>query len=154
VTKVRNLLGLTVAGVLLVGLAMVMLDDSVPSYQAAPRNHTPPHGYAVLDRKRPRVVRMRSDWSIPYTPVRIMYRAGADDVLLYDHQLNANAGSWAIEVPYDPTKTYVVEVHQVKPDAKATSCSVRIVEPEGFGFEDADVVHGSGTARCWVNAAT
>lgn len=151
-TKIKNLFWLGVLGVVAV-VGVSMLGGELPSFRAAPRNHTPPHVYAVDD-KRPRVVRIRVDWSVPDTPARIMYRAGSEDVLLYDHELPAQMGYFQREFAYDPGKTYVVEAYQVKQGAKATSCMVRVIDPGGFGFEDSDVVHGNGTARCWVNAAT
>jgi hypothetical protein len=152
VTKVKSLFWLGVVGVVAV-LGVQMLGDDLPSFRAAPRNHTPPHTYAVDDR-RPRVIRLRADWDIPHTPARIMYDAGGDRVTLYDYQLGGGDGYWQIEMAYDPHKTYVLEVYQFKAESKATSCLMKVIDPGGFGFDDADVAHGIGTARCWVNVAT
>lgn len=150
-TKVRSLFWLGVVGVAAV-VGLSMLGGELPGYQPTPRQHTPPHRYAV-ETTRYRVIRLRADWPATYTPKRIMYGMGAARVTLLDAQLSAGKEYWQIDMAYDSLKTYVLEVYQMQPTTKATSCMIQIIDPQGFGFADSDVIHGAGTARCWVNTA-
>lgn len=148
-TKIKSLFWLGVIGAVAV-LGVSMLGDDLPSFRAAPRNHTPPHVYAVDD-KRPRVIRLRIDYAQPDFPTRAFYSVSGAQVALLASDFVA--GSWQRDLTYDPSKTYMVEAYQRNPQAKATSCLIKVIDPGGFGFDDSEAIQGSGTARCWVNPA-
>lgn len=144
-TKLYLLVALAVAGA-----AVMASVDGLPSYRPAPRSHTPPHTWAI-DKHRDRVVRMRADWQSGWPPVRVVYQISnsVPVVLAGDHI--AGSPFWQIEMAYDPSQTYMVEVFQA--NKGTASCMIKVIDPASFGFEDNDVVHGPGAAHCWVNRA-
>lgn len=117
-----------------------------------PRPHTPPH---VIAQKPNQILRFSVFWERPWTPERVIYHIGGAQVTLDSHQLPADLGHWALEVPYNYKTTYALEVFQTNTESKSTACEIRIIDPTGFGFGDTDrITVGRGTVRCWINAGT
>jgi hypothetical protein len=153
---VKTLLRWPVVLLALAGVALAVMRPNVlgsfGSGSEPARPHKPPAlqtGYHTRH-----VISFESTWTLPSTPVQIIYWRGNIPTVVTQTDLErglkgAARGKphWYIEFTYDPGVPYAMQVNQADPHAVSTGCKMAIDNL----VVDEEYQSGAGIAHCWVN---